>query len=88
MTTTAAPGERRVRETRELPPFERIDLRDRANWVDLIAEPGDHEEPQHHHRAEQAAHAGRPVPLDGEHTDDDRDRDRDDVGREERCRDR
>ena len=43
MTTTAAPGERRVRETRELPPFERIDLRDRANWVDLIAEPGDHE---------------------------------------------
>lgn len=43
MTATAAPNERRTTELRDLPPFERIDLHDRANWVDLIAEPGDRE---------------------------------------------
>lgn len=43
MTATIAPGEARARETRDVPPFERIDLRDRTSWVDLIAEPGERE---------------------------------------------
>jgi hypothetical protein len=43
MTATIAAGGTRARETRDVPPFERIDLRDRTNWIDLIAEPGERE---------------------------------------------
>jgi hypothetical protein len=43
MSATAAPTELHVSEARDVPPFDRIDLRDRTNWVDLTAEPGDSE---------------------------------------------
>lgn len=40
MTTIEAPGDVLLREVREVAPFERIELRDPANRVDMILEPG------------------------------------------------
>jgi hypothetical protein len=43
MAATAVPGELHTSEVLPVTPFERIDLRDHVNWVDLIAEPGERE---------------------------------------------
>lgn len=40
MTSTVAPRRARQREVRDVAPFDRIELRDPANRVDLIVEPG------------------------------------------------
>lgn len=40
MTATVA-DERRTSTVRRVEPFERIELRDPTNWVDLVAVPGD-----------------------------------------------
>jgi hypothetical protein len=39
MTATALPRER-TSEVRDVPPFERVELRDPTNWVDLLVQPG------------------------------------------------
>ena len=41
MSASIAPRPLYRTEVRDLPPFERIELRDPASWVDLVAEPGD-----------------------------------------------
>jgi hypothetical protein len=44
MPATAVAEERRTRIVRRVEPFDRIELRDPANWVDLVVEPGAPEE--------------------------------------------
>ena len=41
MSASTAPRQQYRTAVRDLPPFERIELRDPASWVDLVAEPGD-----------------------------------------------
>ncbi len=43
MTATTPRTRSQATRTRELAPFERIELRDPANWVELTVEPGDAE---------------------------------------------
>lgn len=43
MSPTGVAGEVHSSEVREVPAFERIELRDPTNWVDLVAEPGERE---------------------------------------------
>ena len=56
----------------------RVDGRqhDRLQAEPVHAEPGEHEEPQHHHRTEQAPDAVRPLLLDGKHANQNDHRDR------------
>ena len=72
--------------TEECDRVARIDCGQHDRLLDqpTDAQGGDHDEPEHHHRAEQAAHPVRAVLLNREHDDQNRDGDRHHVRLEQR----